>query len=91
MNKTEHRHARAPPQHVSGVGRGAGVASGRVRLVGRLLRKEHQLDIGRLRQTAADARPDVRGGERRLTVRMAASRELPKLESACTTVVIGRG
>jgi hypothetical protein len=32
----------------------------------------------------------VRGGERRLDVRMAASRELAKTESACTTVVVAR-
>jgi radical SAM protein with 4Fe4S-binding SPASM domain len=34
--------------------------------------------------------PVVRGEDRRLKVRMAETRELPKLESACTTVVIGR-
>jgi radical SAM protein with 4Fe4S-binding SPASM domain len=34
--------------------------------------------------------PVIRGDERRLNVRMAPSRELPKLESACTTVVIAR-
>ena len=34
--------------------------------------------------------PVVRGDDRRLEVRMAEARELPKLESACTTVVIGR-
>jgi radical SAM protein with 4Fe4S-binding SPASM domain len=34
--------------------------------------------------------PVVRGDERRLSVRMAPSRELPKLESACTTVVMAR-
>jgi len=34
--------------------------------------------------------PVIRGDDRRLTVRMAASRELPKLESACTTVVMAR-
>jgi radical SAM protein with 4Fe4S-binding SPASM domain len=34
--------------------------------------------------------PVVRGDDRRLKVRMAEARELPKLESACTTVVIGR-
>jgi radical SAM protein with 4Fe4S-binding SPASM domain len=34
--------------------------------------------------------PLVRGEDRRLAVRMAATRELPKLESACTTVVIAR-
>jgi radical SAM protein with 4Fe4S-binding SPASM domain len=34
--------------------------------------------------------PVVRGGERKLTVQMARSRELPKLESACTTIVTAR-
>lgn len=34
--------------------------------------------------------PVTRGEDRRLTVRMAAARELPKTESACTTVVIAR-
>ena len=34
--------------------------------------------------------PVVRGGARRLSVRMASSRELPKTESACTTVVMAR-
>jgi radical SAM protein with 4Fe4S-binding SPASM domain len=34
--------------------------------------------------------PVVRGGDRRLKVRMARSRELPKLESACTTIVMAR-
>ena len=34
--------------------------------------------------------PVVRGEDRRLSVRMAASRELPKTESACTTVVLAR-
>jgi radical SAM protein with 4Fe4S-binding SPASM domain len=34
--------------------------------------------------------PVVRGEDRRLSVRMAASRELPKTESACTTVVMAR-
>jgi radical SAM protein with 4Fe4S-binding SPASM domain len=34
--------------------------------------------------------PVVRGGARPLSVRMATSRELPKTESACTTVVIAR-
>jgi radical SAM protein with 4Fe4S-binding SPASM domain len=34
--------------------------------------------------------PVVRGRDRKLGVRMAQSRELPKLESACTTIVIGR-
>lgn len=34
--------------------------------------------------------PVIRGENRRLTVRMARSRELPKLESACTTIVMAR-
>jgi len=34
--------------------------------------------------------PIIRGEDRKLTVTMATSRELPKLESACTTIVIGR-
>src|SRR6266508_84645 len=47
---------------------------------------------GRRRLQDALDRPDpycpvVRGEDRRLDIRMAASRELPKLESACTTIV----
>jgi radical SAM protein with 4Fe4S-binding SPASM domain len=34
--------------------------------------------------------PVVRGGSRKLKVQMARSRELPKLESACTTIVTAR-
>ncbi len=34
--------------------------------------------------------PVVRGEDRKLTVQMAKSRELPKLESACTTIVMAR-
>jgi hypothetical protein len=34
--------------------------------------------------------PVVRGETRRLAIRMAASRDLPKLESACTTIVMAR-
>src|SRR5262249_27378956 len=34
--------------------------------------------------------PVVRGAGRRLRVRMGTSRELPKLESACTTIVVAR-
>ena len=34
--------------------------------------------------------PIVRGEERRLSIRMAPSRDLPKLESACTTIVQAR-
>ena len=50
---------------------------------------------GRRRLMDALDRPDpycpvVRGDDRRLNVRMAALRELPKLESACTTIVVGR-
>jgi sulfatase maturation enzyme AslB (radical SAM superfamily) len=32
--------------------------------------------------------PVIRGGPRALKVQMAKSRELPKLESACTTIVM---
>ena len=35
--------------------------------------------------------PIVRGEDRRLAIRQAAAREMPKLESACTTIVIARG
>lgn len=35
--------------------------------------------------------PVVRGATRKLAVRMAAARDLPKLESACTTIVAARG
>jgi radical SAM protein with 4Fe4S-binding SPASM domain len=50
---------------------------------------------GRRRLLQALHRPDpycpvVRGEERRLSVRIAPARELPKLESACTTVVMAR-
>ena len=34
--------------------------------------------------------PVIRGGERRLEVRMAPAREMGKLESACTTIVVAR-
>jgi radical SAM protein with 4Fe4S-binding SPASM domain len=34
--------------------------------------------------------PVIRGGDRKLQVRTATSRELPKLESACTTIVVAR-
>jgi sulfatase maturation enzyme AslB (radical SAM superfamily) len=34
--------------------------------------------------------PVARGEVRRLNVRMAAARDLPKLESACTTIVVAR-
>jgi len=34
--------------------------------------------------------PVIRGEDRRLSIRMATSRELPKLESACTTIVTAR-
>ena len=34
--------------------------------------------------------PVIRGDDRRMTIRMAPSRELPKLESACTTIVAAR-
>lgn len=50
---------------------------------------------GRRRLMAALDRPDpycpvVPGEARRLTVRMAPRRDLPKLESACTTIVVAR-
>jgi len=35
-------------------------------------------------------RPIIRGDDRPLTVRMAPQRDLPKLESACTTIVTAR-
>ena len=51
---------------------------------------------GRRRLQAALLEPDsycpiIRGERPSLEVRMAASRDLPKLKSACTTVVIARG
>jgi radical SAM protein with 4Fe4S-binding SPASM domain len=50
---------------------------------------------GRRRLMGALAEPDpycpvARGDTRRLSVRMAESREMPKLESACTTIVVAR-
>ena len=50
---------------------------------------------GRRRLMDALAEPDpycpiVRGEQRRLAIRQAAAREMPKLESACTTIVIAR-
>lgn len=50
---------------------------------------------GRRRLMGALREPDpycpiVRGDDRRLSIRMAAAREMPKLESACTTIVIAR-
>jgi radical SAM protein with 4Fe4S-binding SPASM domain len=50
---------------------------------------------GRRRLMGALAEPDpycpvVRGDKRRLSIRMAESREMPKLESACTTIVVAR-
>jgi radical SAM protein with 4Fe4S-binding SPASM domain len=51
---------------------------------------------GRRRLTEALDRPDpycpvMRGEDRRLAITMAPQRELPKLESACTTIVMARG
>jgi len=51
---------------------------------------------GRRRLMGALDKPDpycpvVRGERRRLTVRQAAAREMPKLESACTIIVVARG
>jgi radical SAM protein with 4Fe4S-binding SPASM domain len=50
---------------------------------------------GRRRLLGALGAPDpycpiVRGAERRLAIRQAAAREMPKLESACTTIVVAR-
>jgi len=50
---------------------------------------------GRRRLMGALGEPDpycpiVRGEQRRLTIRQAAAREMPKLESACTTIVVAR-
>jgi radical SAM protein with 4Fe4S-binding SPASM domain len=50
---------------------------------------------GRRRLMGALGEPDrycpvVRGEERRLVIRQAAAREMPKLESACTTIVVAR-
>jgi radical SAM protein with 4Fe4S-binding SPASM domain len=50
---------------------------------------------GRRRLVGALGAPDpycpiVRGEQRRLVIRQAAAREMPKLESACTTIVIAR-
>ncbi|MDX2205283.1 MAG: radical SAM protein [Hyphomicrobiaceae bacterium] len=50
---------------------------------------------GRRRLQGALAEPDtycpiVRGDRKRLSITMAASRELPKLDSACTTIVMAR-
>jgi len=50
---------------------------------------------GRRRLMGALGEPDpycpvVRGEQRRLAIRQAAAREMPKLESACTTIVIAR-
>jgi radical SAM protein with 4Fe4S-binding SPASM domain len=60
--------------HVASCGGGC---AGRRRLVGAL--------------DAADPYcPVIRGDDRKLEIRMATSRELPKLESACTTIVAAR-
>ena len=50
---------------------------------------------GRRRLIGALGEPDsycpiMRGEQRRLVIRQAAAREMPKLESACTTIVIAR-
>ena len=50
---------------------------------------------GRRRLQGAVGDPDlycpiIRGEERRLDIRMAPQRELPKLDSACTTIVVAR-
>ena len=54
-----------------------------------------EVDAGRRRLMDALGEPDpycpiVRGEDRRLAIRQAAAREMPKLESACTTIVIAR-
>ena len=54
-----------------------GGCAGRRRLQGALLEPDYYCPI-------------VRGERRRLAVRMAASRDLPKLSSSCTTVVVAR-
>jgi radical SAM protein with 4Fe4S-binding SPASM domain len=51
---------------------------------------------GRRRLIGALDQPDpycpvARGEERRIVIRQAAARDLPKLESACTTIVMARG
>lgn len=51
---------------------------------------------GRRRLMRALGEPDpycpiVRGEQRRLAIRQATAREMPKLESACTTIVVARG
>lgn len=50
---------------------------------------------GRRRLLGALGEPDpycpvIRGDNRRLSIRMAPAREMPKLESACTTIVVAR-
>jgi radical SAM protein with 4Fe4S-binding SPASM domain len=50
---------------------------------------------GRRRLMGALGEPDpycpvVRGEDRRLSIRQATAREMPKLESACTTIVVAR-
>ena len=51
---------------------------------------------GRRRLVNALGEPDpycpiTRGEDRRLTIRQASARDMPKLESACTTIVLARG
>jgi radical SAM protein with 4Fe4S-binding SPASM domain len=55
-----------------------GGCAGRRRLLGQLHRPDPYC-------------PVVRGDDRRLAIRMAPLRDLPKLESACTTIVMARG
>jgi radical SAM protein with 4Fe4S-binding SPASM domain len=72
--------ARSVPQgcagciHLAGCGGGC---AGRRRLMGSLGKPDPYCPI-------------VRGDQRRLVIRQAATREMPKLESACTTIVIAR-
>jgi radical SAM protein with 4Fe4S-binding SPASM domain len=72
--------ARSVPEECAGcahLATCAGGCAGRRRLMGALDRADPYC-------------PVIRGDDRKLDVRMAASRELPKLESACTTIVTAR-
>jgi radical SAM protein with 4Fe4S-binding SPASM domain len=62
-------------EHVASCGGGC---AGRRRLIGALDREDPYC-------------PVIRGDRRKLGIRMAQARELPKLESACTTIVTARG
>jgi radical SAM protein with 4Fe4S-binding SPASM domain len=72
--------ARSVPEACAGCGHLAacgGGCAGRRRLMGALDKPDPYCPI-------------VRGEERRLAIRQAAAREMPKLESACTTIVMAR-